>query len=577
MSSDFLIVQAYKPEKPVSQMNEAEKAVHDGKVQAAREEGQAWRRKHPVRIKHIVDHWNQATDDEKSSGENWYEDAHHATKAIAKDTGHEMHTAAGMMSNYSPQTPWHTNLVNAARVLRTRIPQGGPGEGIVATSRQKNVAKRLLDGEHYDTALSGPKTHAFAHLIEHGDNADEKDPKVVIDRHALSVASGARASDNAYSQSGLGGKRRYAEVSMAYHKAAKQISKQEGRPIKAHQVQAATWLVRQRLNEKHDSALMKTATSSRSAKQARSAMEEFNSYMGEHHPSVVGTSPGTGYSRQDAPADAPEDAQHAGDMADEGKPITHTGSRVVLAYGETVAPADVDTLQDESCPVCGETDLYSGSQCQVCGYDAPPKQFRDPDLTKARQMDLRKDQVDFIGDPNNPMSQDGNVAQFDDDGNPIPGAAGGDPAMDPNADPNADPEGGLLDPDQIDEDGNQVEQQTDDMGQVQPDAQSGESGLLDPSGLPDEGDEFGDQQPQPNSNGAPGTPEDGAPDLVCPACGFQADASQPMSTDTQDKYAPAPQDGTQAGDVCPNCQQALLMSPNQQQQAQQQMPAPVTQ
>jgi hypothetical protein len=66
-----------------------------------------------------------------------------------------------------------------------------------------------------------------------------------------------------------------------------------------------------------------------------------------------------------------------------------------VAYGETVAPADVDTLRDESCSVCGEQDAWDGNICAVCGYVAPPKAFRDPDLDVAKQLDLRKQQDAF--------------------------------------------------------------------------------------------------------------------------------------------------------------------------------------
>jgi len=59
--------------------------------------------------------------------------------------------------------------------------------------------------------------------------------------------------------------------------------------------------------------------------------------------------------------------------------------------GRTTAPADVDTLRDEACPVCGETDAYDGEQCPVCGFIKPPDEFGDPDLSKAQQVDLRQD------------------------------------------------------------------------------------------------------------------------------------------------------------------------------------------
>lgn len=55
----------------------------------------------------------------------------------------------------------------------------------------------------------------------------------------------------------------------------------------------------------------------------------------------------------------------------------------------------MDTLRDEACPVCGETDSYDGNQCRVCGFVQPPKQFQDPDLDAAKQMDLRKNNGDM--------------------------------------------------------------------------------------------------------------------------------------------------------------------------------------
>jgi hypothetical protein len=382
--------EAVKPQKPVSQMSDEEYGAHQEAVAKGNAEGKQWNEDHPISHKHIVDHWNRATPDEKANGENWYRDAHHLARHIANDTGHDMHTVAGLMSNYSPQTHWATNIMNAAKVARTRTPMGGPGSGIMATSLQKRAAGRMLEGEHYDKVLGGPKTKAFAHLIEHGGNSDPNDPKVVVDRHALSVAAGARATDNAYGQSRLGTKSRYNEASQAYHKAAKIISKQEGRPIEAHQVQAATWLVRQRLNEAHDSALSEKVTTSRSGSRARSAVKEWNEYAAEHHPGAMGKEPGTGYSA------VPEDIKHANDMADEGKKVIKVagGQFLHYAYGETKAPQDVDTLRDENCPICGNDSAFDGRECQVCGYVAPPKAFGDPDVEKAKQLDTLKQDIE---------------------------------------------------------------------------------------------------------------------------------------------------------------------------------------
>jgi hypothetical protein len=67
-------------------------------------------------------------------------------------------------------------------------------------------------------------------------------------------------------------------------------------------------------------------------------------------------------------------------------------SRHVHSYGETKAPTKVDTMRAENCPVCGDDEGYNGDKCSVCGYMQPPSQFTDPDLTKARENDLRQDQ-----------------------------------------------------------------------------------------------------------------------------------------------------------------------------------------
>lgn len=70
------------------------------------------------------------------------------------------------------------------------------------------------------------------------------------------------------------------------------------------------------------------------------------------------------------------------------------GSIQTKALGEQKAPPEVDTLRDEACPVCGETDAYSGDDCAVCGFVKPPDMFTDPDIDKAKEVNLRQDQQD---------------------------------------------------------------------------------------------------------------------------------------------------------------------------------------
>ena len=53
---------------------------------------------------------------------------------------------------------------------------------------------------------------------------------------------------------------------------------------------------------------------------------------------------------------------------------------------KTRAPEEVDTLrEDKVCDICGE--IMDGPQCDVCGYEAEPDGFGDPDLTAAKRHD----------------------------------------------------------------------------------------------------------------------------------------------------------------------------------------------
>lgn len=293
------------PHKRVDDMEPHEKTAWNSALKTHSAE---WHKRNPMSAQNIVDHWHAATPDEKENGKNWYGDAHHGTRMLAEHTGTPMHVAAGLVSNYSPQTHWATNITTAAKVMRTKQAVGGPGnrdgangKGILASNSQKAKAHEMITNHtHYNDLLAGPKTRAFAHLIEHGGDSHEDlaagKSRVVVDRHALSVAAGARASDAAYGHSGLSGKKKYSEAEGHYQEAARQISQHEGETIHPHQVQAATWLVRQRLNEEHDRTLV--GNGSRSAGAAQTAIHHMQSYMGEHHPSLSLQMPGTGYSKR---------------------------------------------------------------------------------------------------------------------------------------------------------------------------------------------------------------------------------------------------------------------------------------
>lgn len=329
-------------------------------VEAAKYESPAdhpWFQQHPVHPQHIVGMWNKATDDEKEQGKRWYPDAHLVARSLATlaptregkkpsdpDARHpkgDAHLGAGLLAIYSPQTPWAANMHNAARSAHQGSGIGGPGSGIMASTHQKNAADRVLRGEHYNDVLAGPKIRDFAHLIEHGGDEHpvghpDHQAHVVVDRHALSVATGTRLTNEEYDAAPIkGGARRkdgsipragYDHVVGAYHQAAQQISRQEGKQVHGHQVQAVTWLAQQRLNQKAErdrAAGGADVRLDRGREQVRTRHEKgWNEFRRQHLPEM-GREPGTGYT-----------------------------ARRRHAYGETIAPPRVDTLRDENCPIC---------------------------------------------------------------------------------------------------------------------------------------------------------------------------------------------------------------------------------
>jgi hypothetical protein len=212
------------------------------------------------------------------------------------------HLAAGLIANYSPQTGWAANQHNAARVLHSGQGIGGPGSGIFASTQQKNAANRMVGGEAHTSVLTSPKVSDFAHLVEHGGDHDPDNPHVVVDRHALSVATGKRMSDADYTAFPKRTNHYYDHVVRAYKDAADTLTRQTGRLHTGHALQAATWLTQQRKNQESErakAAADPTADSVRldvGRENARQNQEKaWTDFRQRHFPNMEGN-PGTGYS-----------------------------------------------------------------------------------------------------------------------------------------------------------------------------------------------------------------------------------------------------------------------------------------
>ncbi|WP_353963843.1 hypothetical protein [Streptomyces sp. NBC_01242] len=580
-----------------ARMNQAVLQAEAAGPQYANPGDHPWFKEAGLSHEHVLHHWDQATDEEKKQGARWYPDAHHVARAIAKlnpdikDDKEAAHKGAGVLSAYSPQQNWWANQHNAARSFVEKRAVG-KGEGLMVMSSHANAAQRIMDGEDHQKVLKGPKTADFAHLIEHGGNDEHGQPskRVVMDRHALSVAAGRRLNADDSKGFPSGNRHYYEHAAEHYRTAAAVISDREKRHVPPHEVQAVTWLTRQRLNASEDE---NTRGGKGRATVQRNQRKQWQDLAGEHTPQLKDDS--NSHVSKLVSADA----------------ILDDGTISAVAYGEIKAPQDVDTLREENCPVCGDKDTYDGQACQICGFISPPSQFRDPDLDMAKNMDLRKQIVDpslvdnngelqridqggdamppgqedpnTPADPNDPASQMVDPDQLDENG--LPPSPYGDQALDGTqqgpgmSDRNGD---GMIQPNEIDMDGNVNVQQ--DGADPEMGGQPGPRELpgwgKDRTGDPftpgpdmpyrpddpsNPNDVLGQDDDDRNPMGMPtpqpmmGRPGDGIPDLFCPSCGFGADATPPQ---TQNMGNPAT-DGIVEGDVCPSCQRGQLLTPGE--------------
>ena len=308
-------------------------------------------------IKHAWFH--QVTDDEKDQARRWYPDAHIVAVSIAHGDAAK---GAGMLSAYSPLTRWPANMFNAARSIHEGRAMGTQkGDGAIMAVHWR-PAQRILAGEHHSQVFSpktAMKTRAFAHLIEHGGNTDEDlangTPRVVVDRHALSVAIGRRVTDDEFSQAPISKARYYHHVAGKYIDAARDISHETGQAVDPSVVQAGTWLSQVRRNEAEDATMRGRLCLGRITR-GQQDVARWQDCARQHHPDLLPRSE-----------------------------IMHLGALQAMGGDPPLrVPQSVDTLRPEACPVCGNSDVFKGQRCPVCGFVSPPDIFRDPDIDQAR-------------------------------------------------------------------------------------------------------------------------------------------------------------------------------------------------
>lgn len=177
------------------------------------------------RSEYILQWWNKATEEHKRSGLHWYWKAHYLAQQMALSSGHQLHTAVGVIAALSPSCKWERNLFEAEELLHNR-----PVQHFTYTPNVVK-ARAILAGNHPDFVLGGPKVTAFYQLIMNPMN----DQVVCIDRHAVRVCTRYKWKDDKEAAQWL--RRGYESCANAYKNVAKKLN------LLPWQVQAVTWEV----------------------------------------------------------------------------------------------------------------------------------------------------------------------------------------------------------------------------------------------------------------------------------------------------------------------------------------------
>lgn len=265
----------------------------------------------------------------------------------------DSHTArnrgAGVLAHMSAGVGWYHNMDNASEAFRKGHAEPGKGRGRQITDVMAHKANAVLDqpkgqndySHSFDDAqtagkvkkagdaaraegrpdhevkaaeeearsgvkgpnvngsyANSPKTRNFAHLIEHGGDEDHNGTpsrRVVVDRHALSVAMGKRMTTQDMASWKPNG-HHYDYVANMYRRAADHISKEEGRTVHPHEVQAVTWLRQKRKNDEAD--LQKVQEGDNRAKaqfnNGDKQLKTWKDTVQEHHPDLQSLKYGPG-------------------------------------------------------------------------------------------------------------------------------------------------------------------------------------------------------------------------------------------------------------------------------------------
>lgn len=175
----------------------------------------------------ILTVWGWASNNAHTEGSDWYRQANHAARRLARRHGITVRQACGIIAVLSPQNGWESNLSDAETFCSTGSAPTLP--------LSVDKARRILLGEDPASVTappvgrptSGEKVrNFFSNLV------DPHSPvPVTIDRHALAVCHGTGGIDPHL----LDRKGAYAQYASAYRQAALRLN------VLPNVAQAVTW------------------------------------------------------------------------------------------------------------------------------------------------------------------------------------------------------------------------------------------------------------------------------------------------------------------------------------------------
>ena len=194
-------------------------------------------------VENIIKIYDMATPEEKRNGVIWYAEALAACSRIGLDNGVPLHIVVGVCAALSPNNKWDRNIVNTREMVQAFINGDDMDSFKVSTYHaMKNKAWGILEAmpkteEEVMVLLNGQKIVSFFQNIMGHDTC-------TVDGHARNIAYGVREG---LTGSISIGKKEYATLQDEYVKAGKK-KRINGRPLKAFEMQAITWVVWRRVH-----------------------------------------------------------------------------------------------------------------------------------------------------------------------------------------------------------------------------------------------------------------------------------------------------------------------------------------